>query len=107
MLKVLRFHVIFTTFSETNKKARKTAGAENPVLLGNTDTESATSFTASLNSSSRSIPHDGMIVMSHASLSITEESGRRPSAKRLGYAQRLAQGTRKDGREEAPASSVQ
>jgi hypothetical protein len=45
--------------------------------------------------------------MSHASLSIAQESGRRPSAKRLGYLQRLAQGTRKGGREEAFAGSVQ
>ena len=44
--------------------------------------------------------------MSQASLSIAQESDHRPSAKRLGFAQRLAQGTRKGGREEAPASSV-
>ena len=69
------------------KAARHSVEAENPVLLGDTDPESATCFTTSLNSSSRSNPHDWMIAVSHASLSIAQESGRRPSAKRLGYAQ--------------------
>lgn len=94
---------ISLVFRDRCKSQQDTAGAENPVLLSDTDPESETCFTASLDSSSPpSVAHEWMIVMSHASSSTAQESGRRPSAKRLvGYAQRWAQGTRKAGCEEA------
>jgi len=97
-VKATRFHAIFRDQFKSQQDTVK-VGAENPVSLGDIiDPESATCFATSLSSSSsRSVPHEWMIVMSHASLSIAQESGRRPSAKRLGYVQRLAQGTRKGG----------